>query len=675
MPLGPTFGTAGTYNTGSVRTSTPVAVPASLADGDLVLVHLYLEITNAVTPAAGFTEVTTAATTTDNTVGRVFYKRLGVGEAATDTTAGTYTFTHPSGFTEGVATRYPGVITSGQPFELANSAARSGAGTASPAVSLTLTGRDRLLVWSSTSVGVGAWAPPAGLTERVDASREITIATDDQQAAGATGSLSGTGPTGSMTSWLLALVPATVSVEFSVVDSSAWASSAASGGTVAVPYPAAAANGAASANDRLYMLLHSKPDTVAPAPSGSWTLIEEGTGGAGAVGAGTGPTRWSVYERTIPGGGLTTTTAVASTGASATQGMMIQVRPDSAVACTWSADLVMGSITTAATSLAVTAAAALDLSAGDHLAILVGAPDDDATAQTVSTVTATGLTFGTLANPGGSSVSATGNDIASATWYAEVTAGAASIAPAITGTSTTSETRAVGFLRIRATIAETPINVTVSGALAGAAPQAVGALTGTHTTSGALAGAAPRATGALAGVVRAAGALAGVAPQATGALAGVVRATGALAGSTPQPVAALSGDLRIAGALAGSTPQPVAALAGEARTAGALAGVAPAAVGDLDGFVDTGETETTGALAGTAPRAVGALVGVHRVDGALAGVAPRATGGLTDYVAPAFTRPLVAGTVGVVIDGGLAAGTGATVDLDGPRAGTVVVIE
>lgn len=116
-----------------------------------------------------------------------------------------------------------------------------------------------------------------------------------------------------------------------------------------------------------------------------------------------------------------------------------------------------------------------------------------------------------------------------------------------------------------------PIETGTTGTLAGAAPQAVGALIGAVVTGGQLAGTAPQAFGALAGGVATAGQLAGAAPQAVGGLVGTVTADGALAGSAPRAVGELVGQHTTTGVLAGLAPMARGTLTDGAS--GAITGV------------------------------------------------------------------------------------------------------
>lgn len=200
----PAFGTAGTYLTGGTRTTSSVPVPASVASGNTILALLYLEASASVTPPDGtWQELTPAPATTGTvTVLRAFIKR------ASGADAGTYAFTHASAFTEGVAIRCTGAGAAGLLFDVINSASRSSNATTTPAVTLATTGIDRLLIWAASSVGAGAWTPPSTYTERVDTGAEISVATVSQASAGSSGSVTGTGPSGFMNAWLVAITEA-----------------------------------------------------------------------------------------------------------------------------------------------------------------------------------------------------------------------------------------------------------------------------------------------------------------------------------------------------------------------------------------------------------------------------------------------------------------------------------
>jgi hypothetical protein len=191
----PTFGAAGTYLTGTSANSANFAVPAGAANNEVMLVFFYLESTGAITPPAGFTQFLRMSATGGAHDLVIFWKRC------TGADSGTYNFTNPSVWREGVAIRFSGCITTGNPYDVTNgnqaSTAPSGV---TPAVSYTTTVTDTLAVWAGSNFNGGAWTPPSGYTERADASGDVGVATLAQAGIGASGSITGTcagGSTGS----------------------------------------------------------------------------------------------------------------------------------------------------------------------------------------------------------------------------------------------------------------------------------------------------------------------------------------------------------------------------------------------------------------------------------------------------------------------------------------------
>lgn len=249
-----------------------------------------------------------------------------------------------------------------------------------------------------------------------------------------------------------------------LVSSTAWEA----GSTSCAPtYPASTAAG-----DEIYLYVHNKPETSTPTTPADFTSVASLTGGAGAVGGGTGATRVSIYRRTVSGSPPSGTVTVTVTGASCCQGSMRAYRPPSGgtVATDTTSSF---SITSSTTDLAGTAGAGIDIASGDHVAVVVGAPDDQSTTQTVSTISASGATFGSIVDAPGTAVTSTGNDQASTGVDVAVTAGSSSAAPSITGTAASSETRLVVFHRIRgeggASLGDATSTITASVSAAGAA--------------------------------------------------------------------------------------------------------------------------------------------------------------------------------------------------------------
>lgn len=192
----PTYGAAGTYSTGGGGGSNiALVVPTGTAANSIILAYIYVEDDTAITGVpTGFTQKAFAENNTASNAHRlyVYWKR------ATGADSGSYTFTFAAAVSwrSGVAVRIEGAITTGDPFDTGTGAVQTAAtttnATAAPAVSLTTTAADTLLVYSASNFNGGAtYTPPTSFTENLD-TEEITIATLAKGAAGATGSLSAT---------------------------------------------------------------------------------------------------------------------------------------------------------------------------------------------------------------------------------------------------------------------------------------------------------------------------------------------------------------------------------------------------------------------------------------------------------------------------------------------------
>lgn len=200
MPA-PVFGAVGTALSGTSTTSAAVPVPSGVTAGQIIIVDLYLEANRTITPPAGFTQI-------GSTTATAIQWHSSYWKRATASDTGTYTFTWTTAtYRIGFAHRYTGAIASGNPIDVFNAAFRSTQSNISPAVSVTTTGIDRLLIWTATCYSAAAWTPPSGYTERLDNANEVTLATRTQAAAGSSGSITGTGPTNMMTARLIALLP------------------------------------------------------------------------------------------------------------------------------------------------------------------------------------------------------------------------------------------------------------------------------------------------------------------------------------------------------------------------------------------------------------------------------------------------------------------------------------
>lgn len=204
----PTFGSVGTYLQGSVATAS-VAVPAGVVADDFVAVVLFINgATSLVTPAPGFVDAPSSPVV--NTSGNAH--RLHVlWKRATGPDSGTYDFVlSGTDFVSAGAIRYPGVTPSGSPWDATTSANSVDAtSNQTPAVSVTTTGPDRMLLFAGSNWSGGGWTPPTGFNERIDNGFAVVTADDLAQAvAGSTGTVQATSAGNNRTvAWLGALLP------------------------------------------------------------------------------------------------------------------------------------------------------------------------------------------------------------------------------------------------------------------------------------------------------------------------------------------------------------------------------------------------------------------------------------------------------------------------------------
>lgn len=206
--VAPVFGSVGTYLQVSVSTAS-VAVPASVASGDLIVVVMFINgATSLTTPASGFVDAPNSPVV--NTSGNAHRVHV-LWKRATGADSGTYDFVlSASDFMSAAALRYTGVVGSGSPWDVTTSA-NSGDATSSqtPAVSVTTTGDNRMLVFAGSNWSGGGWTPPTGFNERVDSGFAVVTADDLVQAvAGSSGTVQATSVGNNRTvAWLGALLP------------------------------------------------------------------------------------------------------------------------------------------------------------------------------------------------------------------------------------------------------------------------------------------------------------------------------------------------------------------------------------------------------------------------------------------------------------------------------------
>lgn len=201
------YGASGAAFTDS-GSSVAIAAPAGVVADSVVVATLYLDgaTDQNVTAPAGWAAAASTPVATNNHRAYIFWHRAAGPES------GPYVFTwDASVFREGQAHRYDNVITTDVPFDTGVAAASENtSSSSSPAVSITTTGPDRVLVHVATCWSGGTWTPPAGFTRRQQTPVGlITLGDAAQAAAGSSGSVVATTTTSERrTAWLGALRPA-----------------------------------------------------------------------------------------------------------------------------------------------------------------------------------------------------------------------------------------------------------------------------------------------------------------------------------------------------------------------------------------------------------------------------------------------------------------------------------
>jgi hypothetical protein len=176
-----------TFLTGASAATAVVTLPASIAANDIVVIVLYKESAAAVTAPSGFTEKLNVQTTSDVHGQWVLWKRMAGGETGTVTVSWT-----GATYRVAAAHRVTGCVTTGDPWGGTTTAIDNTLlATTTPAVSIGSTATDSLLFWSDTDFAGGVtFTVPSGYTNR-GSSDTLGIATKDNTAGGATGTVQG----------------------------------------------------------------------------------------------------------------------------------------------------------------------------------------------------------------------------------------------------------------------------------------------------------------------------------------------------------------------------------------------------------------------------------------------------------------------------------------------------
>jgi hypothetical protein len=204
-----------------------------------------------------------------------------------------------------------------------------------------------------------------------------------------------------------------------------------------------------TADDLACLVVMSKhrTETNGPSEPSGWTQVGTGLGGITGSGVDVGKIRITVFERVLQAGDT-----APSVGQSGGQGNFlaaaIYVFRKSA-AGTYETVLDVLSEETAGTSWSEAMAGTPDWLTDDHLVLPSGARTDSVTGFAVGTLTATGLTVGTITEDFDAGTTQ-GDDARLTSTHATVTAGPPTVAPTraltITGTSSAG---AMGILRVR----------------------------------------------------------------------------------------------------------------------------------------------------------------------------------------------------------------------------------
>lgn len=201
-------------------TAAAVPVPSGVVAGNTILVVLFLDGASGssitITPPSGAGTWSEAPSSPQQcTSSEKFGLRVFV-KTANGSDSGTYDFTlGTSTYREGVALRFTGADTT-TPFNTANGSGAATNSATTPAVSVTTTVIDCLLVWVGMLWTDGTCTPPAGFTEVYDqiasgggTDTGLSVAYLAQAATGSSGSLTGTfSKSSGIAAWLGALRPA-----------------------------------------------------------------------------------------------------------------------------------------------------------------------------------------------------------------------------------------------------------------------------------------------------------------------------------------------------------------------------------------------------------------------------------------------------------------------------------
>ncbi len=233
---------------------------------------------------------------------------------------------------------------------------------------------------------------------------------------------------------------------------------ASSGTTSCSPaYP----TGISASTSVLYCLVTGRANTgsLVTAPTG-WTNVGSVDGGAGTFGVDTGPRRAFWFRKdTVTGSETGSVTFAFGSGNSSSTISATMLRLDKTAGTTATEAVAIGVDTAVNTGFSAIASSSLAWEAGDLLCIGTAQNIDTATQSSVA-ISATGVTFGTLANRVSVAV-ADGNDHRRILDTVPVAAAGVTAAPTYSYTMSASGSGATAFLLVRET--GTPVTVALNG--------------------------------------------------------------------------------------------------------------------------------------------------------------------------------------------------------------------
>jgi hypothetical protein len=447
-----------------------------------------------------------------------------------------------------------------------------------------------------------------------------------------------------------------VAISFGAVSAKTDATGAS---TVAATYPTGVAAGHLALAIRNMM---SGVNTVTFLDEAGWSELADFVGGTGNV-ADAHNSRLRVGSQVLTGSESGTVTFDASANCSC---MAMMARYSNGTGA-WDVVGANGDDATHGANRAATAGTSLALAPGDVVVCIVSVDTDAALTITSPTITASGITFGTVTRRTSGAGSTAGLDGNIEIFDATVSTGTATVAPSFSMTTATSQCGPVAFVRLR----ETSSGTTGAGAAAATQGTASGAGTATTTGAGAATAASGTASGAGTSRVTGSGTATGAAGTASGA--GASSVTGAGAPTAPAGTAAGAGTSSTTGAGDADAPGGTATGAGTSSVAGS--GASSAQAGQASG---SGTATTTGAGSATAPagEASGSSGAIPPVEGsgaaqgqpgAAAGTGTATTSGdgeatATEGAAAGVGTSSVTGSGAATAPEGEASGTGAGED-------------